>query len=328
MAAKLRASFYHVFCLFHNHPPISQLTPPKTSPNGKTDTTTNRPSTDTRARQAVLRETIPSMTSDASYVTNPYAFTGPAQTSPPPYPPPPVPTIQSLVPGTPLRPPGLGMTSPVQRSPPSSADFLMPPLNFVPAASAYFSQATVLARRLLPGSDPLRLSVAFESCAFSWECGKDFALAKEKAKATIRDVYSAPEGMEDADLRMLPLLYRPLQRLQSAVTQHKSQVDHPLLSRRFHRIAVPAVVQHKGRSPSLPHCDPHVRADQDPGNLKRAFDQRRQSIRQSSRKCSQTPHLHPHRRRSFQICHGGHRRQAGSHQGDHAQIAKQVSRAK
>ncbi|KAF2223190.1 14-3-3 domain-containing protein, partial [Elsinoe ampelina] len=199
MAAKLRASFYHVFCLFHNHPPISQLTPPKTSPNGKTNTTTDRPSTDTRARQAVLRETIPSMTSDASYVTNPYAFSGPAQTSPPPYPPPPIPTIQSPIPGTPLRPPGIGVSSPVQRSPPSSADFLMPPLNFVPAATAYFSQATVLARRLLPGSDPLRLSVAFESCAFSWECGKDFALAKEKAKATIRDVYSAPEGMEDAD---------------------------------------------------------------------------------------------------------------------------------
>ncbi|PNS19970.1 hypothetical protein CAC42_7937 [Sphaceloma murrayae] len=200
MAAKLRASFYHVFCLFHNHPTISQLTPPKTSPSAKDAPQKDEPAADKRVRQAVLRETIPSMTSETSYVTNPYALSGPAQTSPPPYPPPPIPAIQANAPTTPpSRQQGFLPHSSAQRSPPSSADFLMPPLNFVPAATVYFSQANVLAKRLLPGSDPLRLSVAFESCAFTWECGKDFALAKEKAKTTIREVYSAPEGMEDAD---------------------------------------------------------------------------------------------------------------------------------
>ncbi|KAF2767934.1 14-3-3 protein, partial [Teratosphaeria nubilosa] len=53
MAAKLRASLYHVFCLFHNHPPITSIT---------------------------------------SYITNPYAGAAAApQTPPPPGPPPPIP---------------------------------------------------------------------------------------------------------------------------------------------------------------------------------------------------------------------------------------------
>ncbi|KAF4556888.1 Hypothetical protein D9617_1g087700 [Elsinoe fawcettii] len=222
------------------------------------------------------------MTSDASYVTNPYAFSGPAQTSPPPYPPPPVPSAQSPLPGTPLQPPGLSVSTPVQRSPPSSADFLMPPLNFVPAATAYFSQATVLARRLLPGSDPLRLSVAFESCAFSWECGKDFALAKQKAKETIREVYSAPEGMEDAEFEDAATLVQAIAAIakRSDSTQASSRSPTPLV---------------KITPRSSPSSSPTQRAVSKPASLRSPKPRRprsrqsQKSIRTSSRKREKMP---------------------------------------
>ncbi|KAF2156007.1 hypothetical protein K461DRAFT_275078 [Myriangium duriaei CBS 260.36] len=200
MAAKLRASFYHVFCLFHNQPPISLSTPPKLSPNDN-NTSSAASARDVRPRTAVLRETIPSMASEASYITNPFALSGPAQTSPPPYPPPPVPALHSPSPRTPLHPPGLQGLSPIRRSPPSTADFIMPPLDFVPATAAYFTQANTLARQLLSGSDPLRLSIAYESCAFTLECAKDMTLARDRAKSIIRAVYADPEPMEDSDFQ-------------------------------------------------------------------------------------------------------------------------------
>lgn len=283
MAAKLRASFYHVFCMYHNHPPVSQLTPPKTSPDGKVTSKTEIPAKNARARQAVLRETIPSMTSEASYITNPYAFSGPAQTSPPPYPPSPVPTDQAPAPSTPPLLQGFMIKSPASRSPPSSADFLMPPLNFIPAATAYFSQANVLAKRLLPGSDPLRLSVAFESCAFTWECGKDFALAKEKAKNTIREVYTAPEGMEDADFEDAALLVQAIAAIakRSDSTQASSRSITP-----GKRIS----------SPSSPSSSPTQKAASKPASVKSPPKARRprarasqKAIQASSRKQEKMP---------------------------------------
>lgn len=120
MAAKLRASFYHVFCLFHNHPPVSSrshdsgsspssvLTPkannaqtrqsPGRSPRNGKENDGRR-----RSGKAPLRDPIPSMNSDTSYITNPYAA-GPAQTPPPLGPPPPIPSDARR---TPTRPPGL-----------------------------------------------------------------------------------------------------------------------------------------------------------------------------------------------------------------------------
>lgn len=207
MAAKLRASFYHVFCLFHNHPPILQLSPSSKSTstgpltpranNGQTSQRQSPPRTG-RERKAALRDAIPSITSETSYVTNPFAFDGPAQSPPPSYPVPPIPNTMSPSRRTPTRPPGLNTTS-IQTSPTSSANFLLPPLNFVPAATGYFSAASSLARALLPGSDPLRLSTALEHSAFLWDCVRDFDAARSFAKSAIRDVYAAPEGMDDTE---------------------------------------------------------------------------------------------------------------------------------
>lgn len=211
MAAKLRASFHHVFCLFHNHPPISQLSarsyesgsspstaltpkanngqmrhsPAKSPRSGKE----NRDSR--RSGKVALRDPIPSMNSDTSYITNPYA-TGPAQTPPPVGPPPPIPIDARR---TPTRPPGLApINIPASQA---AASFLLPPLDFVPLTRAYFDTAQHLANSLLAPAHALRLSVALEHAAFIWDCGKEHERSRRLARKTIKDVYASTEGLDD-----------------------------------------------------------------------------------------------------------------------------------
>ncbi|KAK4993964.1 hypothetical protein LTR50_000180 [Elasticomyces elasticus] len=214
MAAKLRASFYHVFCLFYNYPPVSQLsvssfassTPtiaPLTPRANNGQTRQRSPSQEVkeqegqaRSRKAALRDAIPSITSEASYITNPYAAGGPIQSPPPAHPPPPLPTDMPQSRQTPNRPPGLApVTSP------ASANFLLPPLNFVPPTIQHFQTAANLATTMLPGSDPLRLSVALEHAAFLWDCAKDYERSRRLARRAIKDVYEAPEGMDDVEFK-------------------------------------------------------------------------------------------------------------------------------
>ncbi|RMZ12378.1 hypothetical protein D0860_02988 [Hortaea werneckii] len=212
MAAKIRASFYHVFCLFHNHPPVNLVSPQSgkstsTSSSDKTAKTdnTNRPKglfkpspkkktepAEDRRRPGKpnFRDPIPSVTSDASYVTNPFA--GPAQTPPPAGPPPPIPTE---VRRTPSRPPGL---APINISPTrAAASFLLPPLNFVPMAREHFETAQQLATSLLTPASALRLSVSLEYTAFLWDCEKDKNRAQKLARKTIKEVYASTEGLDD-----------------------------------------------------------------------------------------------------------------------------------
>ena len=184
MAAKLRASFYHVFCLFHNHPSISQLSvrsyestsspssvltpkaangqgrhsPGRSSKAGKENNGGRR-----RHGKAPLRDPIPSITSDTSYVTNPYGSgtSGFGPSPPPPMPPPPIPSEARR---TPTRPPGLTpINVPAAQA---SASFLLPPLNFVPMAREHFDTVQHLANSLLSPAHALRLSVALEHAAF------------------------------------------------------------------------------------------------------------------------------------------------------------------
>ncbi|KAK5154672.1 hypothetical protein LTR04_005932 [Oleoguttula sp. CCFEE 6159] len=214
MAAKLRASFYHVFCLFHNHPPISQLGIPSFDSFGLARPLTPRanngqtkrqsPGRDAnmtpRARKSALRDAIPSMTSEASYITNPYAVGGPVASPPPTYPPPPPPPEgqqKQFSPPTSSHPPGLAPV--VVPASLASTSFLLPPLNFVPRTTTYFQTACALAQALLPGSHPLRLSVALEQSAFLWDCARDYDRARRSARQAIKDVYEAPEGMNDAE---------------------------------------------------------------------------------------------------------------------------------
>ncbi len=198
LSVKLRASFYHIFCLFHNHPPVTTTnmasadprmpkapavpSPPRNSngSNRKSDPPGLSPSSKRAGKQPVLRDPIDSIVSETSFVTNPYAAGGPVGT---PSPGPPL-----------LAPPGL---NPIPIPQPSS--FILPPLNFIPLASGYFSTATSYATQFLPGSHPLRLSVALEHSAFLWDCVHDHDASRRVARRAIKDVYRAQEAMDDSE---------------------------------------------------------------------------------------------------------------------------------
>ncbi|KAL1622752.1 hypothetical protein SLS54_004772 [Diplodia seriata] len=212
LTCKLRASFLHIFALFHNQPPVtkndsrssSSSSAPAVNPpapaatNGKPPRhSTSRtasisdPHTPPRANQSKLkdnggrttglRDPVGSITSDTSFVTNPYAgnlakpSAGAVQ---PPQPPPGLPGLPSA---------------------PRPSAFILPPLNFLPMAEGYFINASRIAAAYLPGSHPLRLSVEVEHCAFVWDCMHDHQYARRLARHTIREVYHAKEGMDDED---------------------------------------------------------------------------------------------------------------------------------
>ena len=203
MAEKLLASFHHIFCLFQNNPPISQLsarsndsgTSPPSSllPNTSSGVTRRSPINESKRRKGktALRDPIPSMTSDTSYITNPYAA-GPSQTPPPAGPPPPIPMDRRR---TPTRPPGLPpINIPAQQQ---AGSFLLPPINFVPTTRKHFDDTQHLANSLLPPAHALRLSVSLEHAAFLWDCDKDHSHARHLAKRAIQRVYASTEGLDD-----------------------------------------------------------------------------------------------------------------------------------
>lgn len=194
MAAKLRASLYHIFCLFHNNPPVStaiagkgsaSATPAPLSPRHDTVNRRTRsgsggshrestpPKRNSKGKKPLLRDPIDSITSDASFLTNPYAGMQPGTVSP----------------GiTPQLPPGL---API---PPKPSAFLLPAIDFVPLTSAHFRAATITATACLPGAHPLRLSVAIEHAAFLWDCVHDHEGARTISRRAIR---ALQEGEED-----------------------------------------------------------------------------------------------------------------------------------
>ena len=87
------------------------------------------------------------------------------------------------------RPPGFEVTP--------AASFLLPARDYIPTALACFQEASKLAERFLWGSHPLRLSVKLEFSAFLYDCMHDGDASRRLAKATIAEVYNAPEGMDD-----------------------------------------------------------------------------------------------------------------------------------
>lgn len=212
LSVKLRASFYHIFCLFHNQPPVTATNMPTVDPRGapplplspregngqtrRTEAGTSTglsPSSKRAGKQPMLREPIDSITSETSFLTNPYAAGGPVATPSP---------------GPPNAPPGL---NPVPIPQPSS--FILPPLNFIPLAGGYFTTASAYATAFLPGSHPLRLSVALEHSAFLWDCVHDHEGSRRLARRAIKDVYRAQEAMEDSEFEDAAELVRILGRM-------------------------------------------------------------------------------------------------------------------
>ncbi|KAI9924817.1 hypothetical protein MW887_006673 [Aspergillus wentii] len=166
LAYKLRASFYHIFVLFHNQPAVHSPgivnLPSNTVSNGDSDQVSPKGSRFSfKPRPDII---IPTQDQDVSAAGN-----------------------------TTQRPPGL---APVQSSKPASS-FLLPALDYTPTATACFIHAAVLAEKLLPGSHPLRLSVKLEYAAYLYDCLHDPTACRRLAKQAIADVYNAREGMDD-----------------------------------------------------------------------------------------------------------------------------------
>jgi hypothetical protein len=166
LAYKLRASFYHIFVLFHNQPSVNQVASEK------------------------IITTPPGLASPRAERVN--KGKGPDRGSPPPEDgrnsvQPPHPMEGGPVGGT--RPPGFEVTL--------AASFLLPARDYIPTALACFEEASDLAERFLWGSHPLRLSVKLEFSAFLYDCMHDGDASRRLAKATIAEVYNAQEGIDD-----------------------------------------------------------------------------------------------------------------------------------
>ncbi|THC87595.1 hypothetical protein EYZ11_012957 [Aspergillus tanneri] len=174
LAYKLRASFYHIFVLFHNQPAIHspgivdlQKNPGvrngTSDPESPTKETNPRFSFKSKIDIISISETSALKMKDAAHdkVTR--------------------------------APPGLAPVQP----PRSASSFLLPALDYIPTATACFNHAALLAERFLPGSHPLRLSIKLEYAAYLYDCLHDSNACRRLAKQAIADVYNAQEGMDD-----------------------------------------------------------------------------------------------------------------------------------
>ncbi|TPX06910.1 uncharacterized protein E0L32_011134 [Thyridium curvatum] len=162
LAFKLRASFYHIFVLFHNHPQVSNV---GISTPDATDSSADPATRTVEKGKGIARDDISISATPPIYV---------AQTKD----------------GGPVGPPpGFG--------PSSTGNFLLPAIDFLPAAHQYFKEALALADELLWGSHSLRLSVKTEYAAFLYDCVHDAEGSRKLAQDTIAEVYQATEGIDN-----------------------------------------------------------------------------------------------------------------------------------
>ncbi len=165
LAYKLRASFYHIFVLFHNTPPVASIG--LGTPEGKSSTGTSSPLPAGRIDKGK------GVATDADPRSLPTSTQVP----------------RSLEGGPVGPPPGFGPESPTA--------FLMRPGDYLPQAHQCFREAVQLAEQLLWGSHSLRLSVKTEYVAFLYECAHDEEASRKLAKDTISEVYEATEGIDN-----------------------------------------------------------------------------------------------------------------------------------
>ncbi|KAI1377231.1 14-3-3 protein [Hypoxylon crocopeplum] len=183
LAYKLRASFYHIFVLFHNNPPVSTMgivtTPQAATTAMMPDLTPPRPDKGKGVDRGEQMFGLPEMMRSSVQPTHP---------------------VEQGIPVGPAPPPGFEaqVQAQVQMPPPEpAAAFLLPSVDYLPTAHQYFREACALADGLLWGSHSLRLSVKTEYAAFLYECVHDREGSRQLAKSTIAEVYEASEGMDD-----------------------------------------------------------------------------------------------------------------------------------
>ncbi|OJJ63539.1 hypothetical protein ASPSYDRAFT_53214 [Aspergillus sydowii CBS 593.65] len=176
LAYKLRASFYHIFVLFHNQPAVHSPGISSLFSNGTISNEASEPEPSPRNPNSRL----------SFRAKQPEIISVPNQ-------PPGAFDISQRTLKVPQAPPGL---APVQAPRPISS-FLLPALDYTPTATACFNHAALLAERFLPGSHPLRLSIKLEYAAYVYDCLHDANASRKLAKQAIADVYNAQEGMDD-----------------------------------------------------------------------------------------------------------------------------------
>jgi hypothetical protein len=164
LSYKLRASFYHLYVLFHNQPPVSL----------KSGTQVSTPPGLTSPRKVDKGKGVDRGSPNEPYRPSSVQPTHPLEGGP--------------VGGQPgIQPP------PVEFAP----NFLVPAADYRPSALTCFQEATKLAEKHLWGSHPLRLSVKVEFSAFLYDCLHEREQSRRMAKATIAEVYNAAEGLDD-----------------------------------------------------------------------------------------------------------------------------------
>ncbi|ROW06039.1 hypothetical protein VMCG_04696 [Cytospora schulzeri] len=165
LAYKLRASFYHIFVLFHNNPPV----------------TSQFMSTPLSVGTATVTGLPPSRIDKGKGIARDDDFGSPT-----------LPTLHGRPPyqGGPVAPPpGFGPEPP--------GAFLLPAVDYLHQAHQCFEDASRLADEHLWGSHTLRLSIKTEYSAFLYECVHDEEASRKLARQTINEVYEATEGIDN-----------------------------------------------------------------------------------------------------------------------------------
>lgn len=182
LSYKLKASFYHIFVLFHNDPPVNDRINRSRSGSFSLfpDPLSPRESSKLPSHQPTVRSPISGrQRSPAISLGGPVG--GGMTTRTPP--------------GLPL--PATGAYANVGNSGNGTATFLLQLRDYTPYATQAFREANDLAEQLLPGSHPVRLSVKVEYVAYIYDCLHEAEASRRMARMSIRHVYEAQEGMDD-----------------------------------------------------------------------------------------------------------------------------------
>lgn len=195
LSYKLRASFYHIFVLFHNEPAVnSRIARSRSGSNGSvgqyslypdpltTKHGSSRTGTKDASKTATGRQRSPAISLGGAIGGSTTAKTPPGL---------PLPNQFS----TSTYSAGASQQTSGQSS--TNATYLLPLIDYTPHATAAFKAADELAERLLPGSHPVRLSVKVEYVAYVYDCLKEHDVSRRMARSAIRQVYDAKEGMDD-----------------------------------------------------------------------------------------------------------------------------------
>lgn len=182
LSYKLKASFYHIFVLFHNDPPVNDRI--NRSKSGSfslfPDPLSPKLSSKTPSREPTLTSPISGGRRRSPAISLGGPVGGGTTTRTPP-----------------------GLTLPLHPYTNGSSDgngtatFLLPLHDYRPYATQAFREANELAERLLPGSHPVRLSVKVEYVAYVYDCLHEAEQSRRLARLSIRHVYEAQEGMDD-----------------------------------------------------------------------------------------------------------------------------------